>query len=307
MPRVSFHPDETVTSSQFQFEQGMGKIVSAAFKVCQMTDKDGNPATDEQGIDIPPRTNLCVGIQRLTKDLKPTEDEPIVEQLGCGSLAKFHPGNANSSDDDDVEDLGDDVDTEGNSLFSVEGARLDKKSKISIFGESLAKLGFKKSALNGFAPNLVGTIAMFGQMNMGMEPRPGKKPATCLVAMEKIVVFPYKGGADTKTTAPATKTGSTKVNGRVPEPAAEAGGGADNETTAYAVQMLVKIGETTKGSITRAKIGSKIVTLLPMNKVPAKFQIPVQNLIKNDEWFLETVGNMGWTVEGDTVSIPAAE
>ena len=130
MPRVGFSIEEGVSSSQFKFEEGRGRIVAAI-------------ATVEKIQDFDAKCGIKVSIQRIGRDGKPTDDEPVEEFLPCGPITKFHPANASSPDDADPEDLGDEVGVEGNCILAVEGAHIDRKAKLWIFGSSAQEKGLR--------------------------------------------------------------------------------------------------------------------------------------------------------------------
>ena len=140
MARVGFTSEHMreAGGSKFRFAPGLGKVVAAAIAVEAM----GTAFT---------ACGLRLQIQRLTKDLKPTEDEPVTEFLPLANVSTrdgeplFHPGNADGPDDEDPSDLGDENDTEGNCLWAAsDELKFDKNLGGSQFliessvGEKLA-------------------------------------------------------------------------------------------------------------------------------------------------------------------------
>src|SRR5579872_4416883 len=198
--RVGFSSTDQTTSSKFKFEGGKGEIVDCKAIIDRFDGDDG------------PTFNcaFAVTIQGMNKDWQPINDEPVTENLNWGPASKFHPSNAASSDDPEPTDLGEDEGTEGNCVISMTGKGPDKKSKISIFGNSLEQCGFKAAYLNGYAPNLIGLRAEFFQepQQKGSNYK-GKGDPTALV-VKSIAVMPSNqggkaggaAGATGRTTAP---------------------------------------------------------------------------------------------------------
>jgi len=294
----------------FTFEEGNGEIVNAV--IANHT--------------IPGYDTTCgykLSIQRLDTNWKPTGEEPVEEFLGCGKISKFHPGNAKSSDDnsDNLEfgaagDVGEDTDAEGTCLLSATGAGPDRKAKISIFTDSCIEHGVKPGLFNGYAPNLIGMKAHFAQFMMPKLNKEKDNAPTCLivgsggqVAGGKIAQYPNAQtggtGAGASGTAPVVKgkAGAKGAASALPVAAAP----PSDDISNIALQMLALISASSAGvTITRQKLGSKMVVLLAKNQIPNAKLRPVQDLLKNDEWFVENASELGWTVEGDEVTIPAA-
>lgn len=304
--RVGFSTQEQTASSKFKFEGGKGEIIDCKVVV----DKFG------EGSEATYNCAFAVTIQGMNKEWQPLDDEPVTENLNCGPASKFHPANASSSDDPEPTDLGEEEGAEGNCFISLTGKGPDKKSKVSIFGRSLEEFGFKPAYLNGYAPNLIGLRAEFFQ-----QPQPkgsnytGKNDPTALV-VKSIAVMPANQGGKTTgataaKTAPAkpTSTQAAKPNGKAngaPAPAVDNGG--DDEVSNIAIQMLAAVGQSSGGqTLTRQKIGSKLVTLLAKNQIKSTLHKAVQEKVKDNEWFAEQADNLGWTVaETGEATIPAA-
>ena len=315
MPRVGVTSDQRSSGGLFTFEEGNGEIVNAV--IANHT--------------IPGFNTTCgykLSIQRLDTNWKPTGEEPVEEFLGCGKAEKFHPGKATSSDDnsDNLEfgaagDAGDDADAEGTCLLSATGSGPDRKAKISIFTDSCIEHGVKPGLFNGYAPNLIGMKAHFSQFMMPKLNKDSEKNPTCLivgsggqVAGGKIAQYPnaQTGGTGNGTTAgaigsaPAAK-GKAGTKGATPTPTTPPAAPPSDDISNIALQMLALISASSAGTtLTRQKLGSKMVVLLAKNQIPNAKLRPVQDLLKNDEWFVENAGELGWTVEGDEVTIPAA-
>jgi hypothetical protein len=300
MARVGFSPEETVAGGGlFKFDAGYGEIVEATVKNVEF---GGYPA----------HAAAVIGIQRLDKNLKPTDAEVVYEELGFGkTLDTLRAGNASDSDGE-AESLPAEVDAEGNCLYAEPGGVVDKKSSIAIFGESLVKLGFPAALLNGYMPNLIGIKAQFMQKMLEKGKNfTGKNDPSCLVAVEKIHDMgpAARGGKATSKPAsgtgkapgvPAKAAGAGKANGAAPV------GGDSEELEAQAVNMLALLAESSKGqTMTRQKLSSKLVTVIAKAHVPVAVSTQIQKLVKTDEFFLAKAEEFGWRVNGDSVEIPA--
>lgn len=303
MPRVGFSIEEGVSSSQFKFEEGRGRIVAAVVTIEQIQDYDA-------------KCGIKVSVQRLGRDGKPTEDEPVDEFLPCGPITKFHPANASSPEDGDPEDLGDEVGVEGNCILATEGAHLDRKAKLWIFGSSLQEKGVRPTLLNGYAPHLVDIDADFVQQLLPKgEGFTGKRDPTCLVAKKEGNIYNLAeinkragGGASTgktpaKPAAKATGTTAPKANGSpAPPPAAE----SNDDAEALATSLFGDLPGKTELTTTVPKIASKLMTVMVKRKLTPVQIRDVQKVTGKAGWIAEKVEDFGWTVEGETVTIPAA-
>jgi|SRR5580704_3863557 hypothetical protein len=325
MPRVGSAPDNQSSGGLFSFEEGNGEIVAA---------KVVNHAIPGYSTDC----GYMVSIQRLDKDWKATNDEPIDEFLKAGPCEDkqgeplFHPGKAASSDDENPEleiggklDVGGEDEAEGTCLLTA-GRGPDKKSKLSVFSNSCIEHGVKPGLFNGYAANLIGLKAHFTQFMMERPKNStAKNDPTCLIigaqgqtAGGKIVQYPFaqtggkpatsaKGTAAAKTVA---KAPAGKPNG-VPAPSTDtgSGGGASDEVEAAAIAMLLKVGESIPGqTIERAKLKSRLLVLYAKNRaeVPIAYDKQINALVMDDTWFPAKVEELGWSVEGGAVTIPAA-
>jgi hypothetical protein len=310
--RAGLSVEEQGTSGGFKFEEGNGRIVAASVVIEPI-----------QGYDS--KCGLKVGIQRLGKDWKPTSDEPVEEVLGCGGTANFHPGNMAGPADDNPKDLGGDDETEGNCIVSVEGKRVDKKSKSAIFCSSLQEHGVKAGLLNGYAPNLIGLEAHFTQLMLpkGVD-YTGKRDPTCLIigkgglvngAETKELIHKYPGaqtgqkgvGAATGKTTPVVNGPPAPEMAVAPTTPLSDGAEAVSEAQEAALAVLTAIGAKGPGqTLPKQKFITRFRTYLAMEKVPRPLHKPAEALVMG-EWFGEVADALGWTVGQDgTVTLPAA-
>ena len=340
MPRIGVRPEEQSQGGLFAFEEGNGEIVNAVisnhtipgfgtdcgYKLSiQRLNADWSPTADE-----PVEEFLKAGsAEKFHPGLASSSDDRS-QELEIGA----------------AKDAGAEEGAEGTCLLSVTGKGPDRKSKIATFVNSCIEHGVKPGLFDGYAPNLIGLKAHFTQFMMPRLPNStAKKDPTCLiigqggqVAGGKIAQFPHAqtgatGGGQGKQTAaaapvvakPATRaparpaaakaapaaaaTAPAPAPAPVPAPSPVASdNGAGDDVESVAVQMLALVSDTAAGTtMTKQRLGSKLVTLLAKNRIGIKLHKPVQDLIKNDEWFAGKAEEFGWGYENGEVTIPAAE
>lgn len=314
MPRMGLAIEDQRSSSTFRFEEGRGVIVSA-----EVGRGQGQFNSD--------KCILTIGIQRLTKDGKPTEDDVVLEELAIGKIGKFHAGTAAGADDDDPQDLDEDG-TGGNCIYAVEGAHPDPKAKASVFARSLQDSGVRPAILSGYVPHLIGLDAKWDRQVVkysGMEG--GDKEGSNLVVKagsENIFnlseINKRAGGAGSngtqkaaaKTTTAAAPT-ATKAAKSTPAPPVAEPADNDDEVSAKAIEVLQSMvgkGEQTK---TPAQVASMMLAKFAMARIPPPLHKPIQAKVKDSAWFSETAEALGWGVNADddgnvvSVQIPAKQ
>jgi hypothetical protein len=328
MPRVGIGTADQSTSSQFTFAEGYGEVVSAEVGL------HGIPGYD-------PKVGFFVGIQRLDQKFNPIGDDPVVEFLSAGPTTKFSPCMATDESDADptlVEALDDDGipnGATGNCLFSLTGGGPDRKAKISIFTKSLEEFGFPAEKLNGYAPNLIGLKAYFTQQMMEKgDNYSGKNAPTCLAVKDKIIALPgeavrkvaappavAKKAPVPPVAAPAVRAPSlapapvaaSPVMPPVARPVAKAAPVAPvaidiNQVAQHTAELMASIAEGKGGkNLTFTKLQSMLVTKFGPAKIPTNYHKPIQELVKNREWFDAQAESLGWGVDGDTLTFPVEE
>lgn len=308
MAKVGYAAGDAVETG-LNFNEGWGEVVEISAIVHQF------PANKTTGEQSDPGTMVRMMIQRTDADGKHTQDDPIEEFFGCGSLEKFHPGVADSATDPDPEDQGTEVGAEGNCLWS-DGSKINKRSKWAIFTSSLEAKGFRPDILsNGFLPDLVGLKGFFTSIAMPKDAdRVYKRDPKALV-MQNITARPYEGKG--KGGAKAAAAAAPK-NGKVSAPAAKAaaaasnGAGDDGEVDALATQLFVKMAENLAGqSLPRTKIPGKLVSLLAKgpngnDPVSPKLHKPIQEVYKNDAWLAEKAADLDYAFDDGVLTFPAA-
>ncbi len=277
MPKVSCASKDAVEVS-LGIQEGVIEITKAVVRVHQYPP---NRKTGEQGDPFP-----CVQITAVCcdKNGERTSDDEIKEELALGSLDKFHPGKASGPDDNDPEDQGYEVDSEGNCIYATEdGARLNKRCKWIILADSLEQHGFKPEVLgNGYMPDLVGLkCEVKTEAGYKIPGRTYQKDPTHLV-VTRILQFPYdkkkaKAGAGAKAASkPAAAASATAA------PAAPAASGEEG----IALNMLTAVADeyAGQGDIERKKLQTAVQTKMMRGKVPINMHKPVLALVKDDEW-----------------------
>lgn len=329
MGRVGSRPEDlSAGGSQYELPAGRYRITRAVVK---------NEA-------IPNTSGQCgyqITAQPLDASWKPTNDEPREEFIMAGWCESndgpgMHPGRAAGSDDADPEleiggklDLGADADVEGTCLLTS-GPGPRKDSELALFSSSAIEHGVKKDLFNGYAPNLVGLEAEFTRLMLPTRPGKEKYPPTALIigrggkvggADTKDLVHKYPNaqtGATASAKGPVPVAGKAKVNGVAATAATEAVEAASptteaaEEIAAKAVELLATMTDSNAGqTLTAQRIGAKMTTLLAKDRVdgkplPSAVNKGVQALIKDAAWLGQTAEDLGWSVNGANLTIPAA-
>lgn len=334
--RSSLKPSDLTKQTGFGKQEGIARVDGARFKAIQHTKKDQSLVT--------PYLALQFDETYVGSDLKPIdESEPEQKDyILCWGDSKsleckfrFQPANVkNAADQEPVEvgvsDIDGDekfkmveVDAEGNTFVSSDGAAPFENSDIGIFMAQLEKLGFKPEVLaSAYAPDFVGMVYEFKtvekkvlceKLKIKYSPGPERKDQRGVVVVDmcrevtKILVRPYEKGA--KGAVTSTKAVSGKPNGKAVEAPAESEGGLFTDTELDAIKQAVG---TLKGTLTRKDFKSKVGVHIVKNKSIENYS-KVGSMVSNkigklddDGWStmgLETGGL--FSVDGDTVTIEA--
>ncbi len=227
--------------------------------------------------------------------------------LGGKSLANFHPGTASSPTDDDPQDAGDEVNSEGPTIYCSEGATLNTSSGYWIFRNSLVKAGFSKEIIEQtWAPAFEGMkfvwssgtqdkLEKYGSKARTEAPKPGERPITMKVC-ENIIVFPYKS----KTTKTAAKPAT---NGT-----AHAAAGGDTDAARLAVEQVVASMATKYAGQTIEKFPGQFLANYGQAKADNKVQPAARKLVATPADFTPFVEAVNGVVDDNgAVIFPAAE
>ncbi len=318
MPKGLLNPKNAVeSSSDSGFKEGFIRVDASAFTVHQNRERKNKDTGAVTPGEI--KFGLVWDVTRLDEDQDPLKDEndnDVVEKLvfGLGSkaLPKAHPGKADSPDDEDVEDLGDEVSTAGPTIFLVNpDFKLHKMTALAVLMESLSKAGWKEEYLDRvWAPDYTGSVfhmkTQIGENKMKGDD--GKERDVTYKVVDRIVKAGYevksggkgasKAGKSTPAVAEGKKGTGAAVTATVAEPVAEKAGkaaAAPTEAELAITPILQAISEHFDGQrfsrkqlktmvLQAAQTGTVNGTTLPGGKADPKQQIPAASLILDAKW-----------------------
>lgn len=262
------------------FQEGLVRVDQSVFKVHQGRVGEGQPARQ-------PFTALVWTVNRLDEDdHEPLTDddgnpktEELVFGLGGKSLTGAHPGGADSPDDEEVEDLGVDVGTEGPTVFLASPTfKLNSKSGCAVLMDSLQKAGFKEEYLNRvWSPDYVGSVFHVKNFvsDQVMKGDDGKDRPITYKVVGKII----RAGYEQK-----KKAGAGQMS--QPKGKAAAGGKAEVSEEEKALRKaLDSLSEKLDGSqVTRKALSTKVLQELQAAKVSPTLHVKALSLVKDDGW-----------------------
>lgn len=309
MPKASLNPDKA-QSGGGGVEAGNFVIVLPRFQnlktdfrqnqlylamECGFLDKDGDPVRGADPVDI----NLSFGKK---------------------SLEAFTPGNASGADDSDPENLGDAVDVEGNTVYCSGDEQFNKSAGALVFMESLSKAGFPKSVLDRcYAPDMEGlkfTMATMSakdineKFGMRLNTKPmidettkEERPVTYKVVTKWL--NPNFLSKDGKKAKDGAKGADKSDDGADTKPAKL----TDPEEIAKHVLGLVagsRAGE--KGKIkTKAQLVGFFTNEYARSKQDPKKLSECQKMVKDDDWIIGAIAELGGTFDEGVTTFPEAE
>lgn len=358
-----FNPKNAAPESD-RFQEGLLHVVSAKVAV---THREARQGQDEE----PKKLSLVLGCLVLDQDTQEPKKDPDGQDerfdliLGFGSdltaadwekrreleengnpndervkmsiFERFRPGKAASPDSDDIEDQGDELDAEGNTIFVVDGAedyKIHPRTGLMVFMKSLAAAGWKEEYFNRvWAPDFVGSTFFVGrhleetdQMEVGRDGKERKRTIPYKVVKQIIRAgYEKKAGAQGaggkgKPTPKAT-TPTTPAPQAAP-PATAAGGKGKGKTTApptppaappatangdaATADLLEAImtelaGELSGQSMTLNALAAKVGKKVTEQGGKATQIVPVLKLLKSQEWLEEQALVYGMSVDGGNV------
>lgn len=291
MPKGLFQPKNFAPDTGGGFKEGMVRIDKSVFVVHKAPDPENPPK------DYVARAPVCAlkwSITRLDEDLDPITDDDggaITEvatfSLGGKSLVQVHPGNASSAEDEEVEDQGDKVGAEGNTLFLIApNFQLHPKSGAAHLFASLKAKDYSEEYLDRvWAPDFEGMVCFMKNVpdtDVMITGNDGKERATPFKVVEKIVVFPYKSKGKTDK---AAKGGGEKV---------------DSEVEGVLSGILQKLSEELDGQqVSKKALANRVSSAIQKAKVQSKQQIAVLDLLKNESWLKKNSGLFDITLNAD--------
>lgn len=290
------NPKNFVESGGAGFKEGIRKVVGACFKVDHQEFEGSAPRA--------PVVALVLTCERLDDDLDPMIDDAtgkaIVETLkfplGGKSLSKIHPAEATGPEDDEPEDLGVEVNTEGPTLFVVDQKwQLDPRSGCAHLMASLAtklKDGFLD---NVWAPNFVGLVAFFKAVpdeNVKIAGRDGVERPVNYKVVDKVITAPYDGkGKKAKGTPAAEPKAAGK---KAKEASAE-------ETKLVAILKGIAAGMAGE-TLTIKALGTMVSSALNKGG-DTKLLVPVQTVLKSEGWLAKNADALGLSVDEDDKTV----
>lgn len=286
MARASFAKKDQSTS--FGFEEGIAEVRESCIKVHQY------PPNKNTGKQSDPFVCLQWGLQRLNEELDAEggEDELIYHEFRISSnLEKARPGQ-------DDEDLGDEVDTQGNTLCVDDTYRVWPKSGAARLMVSLEDEGGFKPAVNeeGNADNYIGMKLRLHSVPSGEKDENGRDYMNLLC--KEIFDYPY----DEK-----PKRGKKKGSKKAASKKAEDDEGGDDEVVEQAKTALQAYAEAhSEEEIPRKQLQRDLTIALTKQKVNVKVQKSIMDVIRDDEQLAELGGEIGFAVDTEDKTVAFA-
>lgn len=271
------------------FKEGMIRVDTSVFRVHK--DKDPDPLPK----DYIPRDPICAliwDVTRLNENMEPMTDEhenPLIETLKFGlggkSITKVHPGKAEGPDDEEVEDLGVVVGTEGPTVFMADkDFQIHPKSAIHYLYNSLKNKVDEKFIDRVWAPDWNGLVVFMKShvTDDKIKDSKGVERPISYKVVDKVVAMGKKAKGE------AASKGEVK-------------GGADpksKEAETKLVPILEALSsELDTTSITMKAFNTRVATALKKNEVDAKLHVPILALIKDEQWLKKNSDKFDMTVD----------
>lgn len=295
MSKASFATKDAYTPTGL-FQEGNFTIKEAAIVVAQY-----NPNRDT-GEQAPPFLAARLTLQPLDASGKqPADAEPFEKSLRIeGDLSKLRPGKAKSREDNDPEDLGDEVGTEGNCIYCDGASKINANSIWSVFVKSIEDLGFKPGLLgDGWVEDFVGLSAHAITKKSEKRQIRGRDVETNYFVVDKIIERPYEKGEKAATTVKKAAAGAAKANGTVrsikESPAQNEA--ADTVATTLLAELTGELtGENREKGKVYAMAYSRLVRDKDRNKALDKI---VGDLLRSDEWLASKADDLGYQFAND--------
>lgn len=332
MPKPSMEamlPDAAVESTGAL--AGKFEVLGAVYKVHKdkeyepkpgqkpRTDRDGNPLRND------PMMALVMKVAPCAEDgssLDDADSRDIVLKMGGKSLLTFHPGKGDSPEDTDPDDLGDELNTEGNTLFIAGGeVSMNAKSSYTVFMRSLQHVGFPKEKIaECWAPNFKGlrfelaTVTPDKLEQYGQKKGEGNKDGeniTYKVVAGLIAAKGKKGGDKGKAEKeekPAEKSSkkAKPVDDDDDEVKGSAGG---NEAEAEALRVLGAVVTRLAGKnkkLDQTKTFWVTMYADPKVKGSAKLMGDARKFINDESWLVEQLEDLDCVVDIDEKTVTFA-
>lgn len=294
MPRVSLKHEDAMMGVGIQ--EGYFEITKSVCAVHQF------PPNSKTGVQSDPFTAVRWTCNKLNEDWSsPDEPEsaPIIIRLG--KLDSIRPGSLKNPDnlDEEPKDMGQETDTEGNSVFGEPGAKAS--GNWGAMEESLRKRNFRPDIVERlYMPDYVGMKFHVKTVPAGTyKDKSGEtKEATNLVC-DQIHTYPYdvkkgKGG----------KAGSAKSTAAKSESADEAD--ATVRVLLADPSDIFKKAVPSGKPVKRSMFQVQFQLELARKKIDKALHQPMLTILKNDEQLTEIANEVGFGVdlEEQTVVFP---
>jgi hypothetical protein len=281
--RGLFNPRNAAPDTGGQFKEGFVRVDESSLAVVQ-----------DPGARRGPYVALKWVVTRLDEDQNPLEGpegdaqvESLLFGLGGRSLSKCHPAKAESPDDDGeaVEDLGEAIGTEGNTICMLDKAwQIHPKSALMHLMASID--GKVKEAYldRVWAPDWKGCILYMKSLvtDDTIKGDDGKDRPISYKVVDRVVRGPGEG-AKAKVVAGKSAGAKKPVEG-----------GAED----VAAKVMAKLAEARRGETLTAKsLGVAVGQLLTKHKVDPKLHVPIITLIKSLDWVKKGQEKFGYVLD----------
>lgn len=321
MPKVGFAKEDMYVPSQRGFvetigSKRLGEITAACSRFTQWQ------ASKKTGKQTEPLTSVFLSIKPIdaagTQTGEPVEQELVVEWgPKDGSMIRIRPGLADSREDDDPKDTVDEngnlvLGTEGNCMFSADGAKLNMTNNYGVFAVSCQDKGFKPQILHaGYLPDYVGMRAWFDLRARKYTSNTGEEKSAEEFIVAEIVRFPYeiaaqapaagKGRAAAKPKpVPADKPVAAPAVSTADAPFAAANG--NGALDARLIEALrIAVGKHAGESHPQEKLAIWGLTeIFASPNKPGKDEMKsLQTMVRNADWFTAHCAEFGVAPIGD--------
>lgn len=283
MARVGFSTAD-MSQGSAGIQAGSYEVVDAKCKIHQFP---ANSKTGKQSDSF-----MCAQLDFAPLDEngnRKKDEEPTALYFRVGDVKDFHPGNVDPDEKDnleaEVEDAGEEVDCEGNTIFGVDPAkRLFAKMPWQLFTSSLEAQGFKPEILGrGYMPDLVGTKVELETIARTYKDKgTGEDKTGTDVVVKHIIERPYerKNGAKPSSKPVAGKAAGKTVSAPAP---------VEDDTHDQAVKVVAKVGKLFDGmsvkrdkNVRRDEFQRQVLSACMKERIPAKQQAAIIKLVKDD-------------------------
>lgn len=319
---------------------GKFEVLGSIYKVHK--DKEYELKPGQTPRDNPKVVALSLKVTPCGDDGERLEDadtRDITLKLGGKSLATFHPGKGTGPDDTDPDDLGDELNTEGNTLFISGGeVAMNAKSGYTVFMKSLQHKGFPKEKIaECWAPSFKGLkfelatvtpdkLEAYGQKK-GDANQDGQ--AITYKVVQSIISLPGGKKAKKSTEEAATAPVPAKKSKSAPPPADDddddgtmaplssllaaatvttvtTGPDAESEARRVLTAVAGKLAGKNK-KLDQAKTFWVTLYSDPKIKGSAKLQQEARKFVNNDTWLTDELEELGCVIDADDKTVQFAE